>query len=106
YSSKQAAEADGGAGGILADLGRYHVLPPIQPLNATWTAPFIRRSVQMTTAVAGGQHSVVGEQEGGRVRLSSPKAAAKVSEQDVYACKGFVQVIDTVLVPWAMNGYP
>lgn len=35
YSSKEAVESDGNAKAILADLGRYHVLPPVQPMNVS-----------------------------------------------------------------------
>ncbi|KAG2427944.1 hypothetical protein HXX76_011931 [Chlamydomonas incerta] len=110
YTSKEQVAGDAGAKNILADLGRYHVLPPVQPLNATWTAPFMRRGVRMWTAVSsGGDSSQVTadvDAGSGTVYLTSPKAKAKVLEKDVYACKGFVQVIDSVLVPWAMTGYP
>lgn len=33
YTSKEQVAGDTGAKNILADLGRYHVLPPVQPLN-------------------------------------------------------------------------
>eukprot|EP00198_Chlamydomonas_reinhardtii_P002139 XP_001691475.1 predicted protein [Chlamydomonas reinhardtii] len=107
YTSKEQVAGDTGAKNILADLGRYHVLPPVQPLNATWTAPFMRRGVKMWTSVSassapgGGPHMITADVDtgSGTVYLSSPKAKAKVVEKDVYACKGFVQVIDTVLVP-------
>ncbi|KAG2450010.1 hypothetical protein HYH02_000114 [Chlamydomonas schloesseri] len=110
YTSKEQVAGDANAKTILADLGRYHVLPPVQPLNATWTAPFLRRGVKLWTSMsAPSEASLITanvDAGSGDIYLTSPKAKARVVERDVYACKGFIQVIDSVLVPWAMTGYP
>ncbi|EFJ47574.1 hypothetical protein VOLCADRAFT_117809 [Volvox carteri f. nagariensis] len=106
YSSKEAVEGDGSAKAILSDIGRYHVLHPVEPLKATWTTPFMRGDVAMYTAVSNGKTvSARQDANSGKVTVSSPKSSATIIERDLYACKGFVQVVDAVLVPWAMKGY-
>ncbi|GIL50951.1 hypothetical protein Vafri_7026, partial [Volvox africanus] len=105
YTSKEAVERDGSAKGILADIGRYHVLPPVEPLKATWTTPFMRGDVNMYTMLSGGK-TVSAKQDGsGKVIILSPKSSANIIEKDLYACKGYVEILDAVLVPWAMKGY-
>ena len=44
--------------------------------------------VSMWTAVSGSKSMVTGKQEdGGKVRVSSPKASAAIIDRDLYACK-------------------
>ncbi|GLC36965.1 hypothetical protein PLESTM_000523400 [Pleodorina starrii] len=105
YKSKEDVERDSNAKNVLADIGRYHVLAPVEPLKATWTTPFMRSNIEMYTAVSNGKTVTARQDNGGKVTIQSPKSSANVVERDIYACKGYVQVLDAVLIPWSMTGY-
>lgn len=106
YSSKEQVEACAACKEQLANIARFHILPPERNSNAVWTRPFMRRNVAMPTLLGEG-HPIIAQQDEstGRVTLDSPRSRAGVTEADVYACKGYVQVLDTVLIPWDMKGY-
>ena len=108
YDSKEKAEADG-TGKKMADIGRYHVLPPLPVTEAVWTTPFMS-NVSMTSLMVystGGLTLNIGASVNAprrgtydQVHLSSPGTpTSTVTHPDIYACKGFVNVIDTVLLP-------
>lgn len=99
FDSMEAAAQDGGARSTLANLVKYHILPPVEWTRATWTTPFMRRGEQMPTALEG--HSIAAEAlEDGKVKLMSPKTTAYLYSKDRYACKGHVNIINKVLEPW------
>jgi hypothetical protein len=85
---------------------QMHVLPPVPKLMATWTTPFMAPGVALPTLARDAQNAPVAlsvvESRGGGVRLQAPGGgAASVQRADVYACKGFVNVVDAPLMPAA-----
>lgn len=74
-------------------------------MQAVWTKPFMRQGVAMASALGDGHNVVANMGAGGKVSLAAKKSSASVTDADVYACKGFVQTIDSVLIPWDMKGY-
>jgi hypothetical protein len=100
FGSREAVEADGAAKAYLSDVIRHHILPPLPATRAVWTAPFMRPGVEMATLRDGGRVRVESA-EGGRVRLAGGAGSgANILKADLYACKGFLNVIDGVLAPY------
>lgn len=103
-SDKAAVEGNGDARWKLVNLVKYHVLPPVDWTKALWTTPFMTGGAKLPTLL-GGSNVVTAEQpegEGGKVKLSSPKNSGYVYKADVYACKGYVNVINEALWPYDM----
>lgn len=76
------------------------MLPPLPSSRAVWTAPFFTPGTRLPS-VASPDALVVGDNGGGGgdVSIVSPGSTAKIRARDVYACKGFVQVLDWYLLP-------
>jgi hypothetical protein len=100
WGSREAVEADGAAKAYLADVIKHHVLPPLPATRAVWTAPFMRPGTEMGTLRGSGGKIRVESAEGGRVRLAGGAGGASILRADLYACKGFLNVIDGVLAPY------
>ena len=100
WGSREAVEADGAAKAYLADVIKHHVLPPLPATRAVWTTPFMRPGTEMATLRGNGGKIRVESAEGGRVRLDGGAGGASILKADLYACKGFLNVIDGVLAPY------
>ena len=96
--------------GLLQEILKFHILPPESKRNALWTSPFMTLGPKMRTSYDGS--AVLSTQKfampsnttwrGGLqgFAISGPYNAANVIKSDVPACKGYVTMIDTVLLPF------
>ena len=95
---------------MLNQVIKFHILPPESRRNALWTTPFMSLGPKMTTMYDG---PVVLTSEkfplpsnttwrGGLTgfTISSPFTSAKVVKSDIPTCKGYINVIDSVLLPF------
>lgn len=115
---KERITSDAAAAARLAEILSLHWLPPLNDTRAVWTSPFMRPGARMPTLRADGAAVEVVAPAGGApageivlraVAGGSDAAAADGSviagntarvvegQRDLYACKGFVQAIDSVL---------
>lgn len=123
YKDQQAVMDSTDAQNIIADIARYHVLLPIQEIDSLWSAPFMQKNAVMLSAVKTGLRTIGGHTLGGHtitanvfvgkegtnggmhILLTGAKSNASILEKDIEACKGWIQVVDTALIPFAMTGY-
>ncbi|MEW5300813.1 MAG: hypothetical protein WDW36_003717 [Sanguina aurantia] len=123
YENKEAVESDSNAKGIVGDIARYHILLPIAEIDSLWSAPFMRKNAVMLSAIRSGTRTVgshtvgghtitanvyvgpEGDNGGQHILLQGAKSNASILQTDIEACKGFIQVLDTALIPFAMTGY-
>ncbi|MEW5313723.1 MAG: hypothetical protein WDW38_005264 [Sanguina aurantia] len=108
YENKEAVESDSNAKGIVGDIARYHILLPIAEIDSLWSAPFMRKNAVMLSAIRSGTRTVgshTGDNGGQHILLQGAKSNASILQTDIEACKGFIQVLDTALIPFAMTGY-
>ncbi|KAK9812520.1 hypothetical protein WJX73_005534 [Symbiochloris irregularis] len=82
----------------VADILQYHLLPPVPFIETTWTTPFFSAlSGPIDTSLSGAKISV--EPSGSSYTFTGPSNSAKLVTGDIEACKGYVNIIDTVLIP-------
>jgi hypothetical protein len=96
---KDRIQSDTGARDRLAAVLDLHVLPALPDTRAVWTTPFFATGARLPTAARGAALEVVGSGDGGIVVKGPGGKTATVTKKDVYACKGFVNVLDSYLVP-------
>ncbi|KAJ9507688.1 hypothetical protein QJQ45_019134 [Haematococcus lacustris] len=103
YSSLQAAQSDSNAASKLSNSALLHVVPPVPVIRALWTAPFMRGGEKMYTALTDGKNQSVPltattNSEGTRVKLEGARNSGWLYETDIFACKGYINAIDTMLL--------
>ena len=96
WASREAVEADASAKAYVAELARAHLLPPLPDTRAVWTTPFFLPGTEAATLQ--GRKVRVAARDGDTPTLAGASGAqARVTKADVYACKGYVNVLDGVL---------
>lgn len=96
---------------VLQQIVKMHILPPEARRNALWTSPFMVLGPKIRTMYDGPAVLTAQKVEpypagvtwqGGLTgfTLTGPHNAATVVKSDVPACKSYVTVIDTVLLPF------
>jgi hypothetical protein len=93
---------------------KMHILPPDARRNALWTSPFLALGPQRLATLADGTTLAVDKfplpasttWRGGLAgwTIAGPANAATVLSSDAPSCKGYVNVIDTVLLPLPAGG--
>ncbi|KAF8055390.1 hypothetical protein HT031_006757 [Scenedesmus sp. PABB004] len=88
--------------GKLAAIMSYHAVPPLEGYEA-WSSPFLVPGTRLPTehrAAPGGPASTltVGG-GGGGIKLAGAGSSADVTRRDIYACKGYLNVLNWYLLP-------
>ncbi|GMH37117.1 hypothetical protein BSKO_04990 [Bryopsis sp. KO-2023] len=75
-----------------------HVLPPVQPMDSVWTTPFFLEGVVVPSLSQ--DHPLVAGRNPttGQATLSGPVNTVTVLEGDKEFCKGFIHIVDNLLV--------
>ncbi|GAX80921.1 hypothetical protein CEUSTIGMA_g8356.t1 [Chlamydomonas eustigma] len=81
----------------VSNIVRMHVLPPTADISAVWTTPFMQKSAKLYHSIDGGY--IGAETYNGGVLLSGPKSKAWITELDIPVCKGYIDIIDNVILP-------
>lgn len=102
--------------GLLQQVIKLHVLPPEPKRNGLWTSPFMSLGPKMYTSYDGPaalSSSKFDLPSGTTWRgglsgftINGPYNSANVIKSDVPACKAYITVIDSVLLPFDPNTPP
>lgn len=101
---------------ILAQIVKFHIVPPEPRTKALWTTPFFSLGPTLFTLYDGPETLSTSKFElpsgttwrGGLTgfNVSGPVNSARVTQGDVMACKSYFNVIDTVLLPFDPETLP
>lgn len=93
----------------VSSLIRYHIVPPSPKTNGLWTTPFMSLGPQMETLNTGAPPLTTSKftlpadvtWRGGLTgfQVIGASNSANVVQSDINACKGYVNMIDSVLLP-------
>eukprot|EP00201_Polytomella_parva_P020294 CAMPEP_0175047098 /NCGR_PEP_ID=MMETSP0052_2-20121109/5400_1 /TAXON_ID=51329 ORGANISM="Polytomella parva, Strain SAG 63-3" /NCGR_SAMPLE_ID=MMETSP0052_2 /ASSEMBLY_ACC=CAM_ASM_000194 /LENGTH=120 /DNA_ID=CAMNT_0016310923 /DNA_START=643 /DNA_END=1005 /DNA_ORIENTATION=- len=99
---ESSSDVDEGAKKKLADAAKRHILPPVSDSKALWSAPFMTGNVWIPSALSG--HGVSASMDSdGRVKLSSDHGSVHVVTKDIDVCKGFIEIVDGVMLEKPTN---
>jgi uncharacterized surface protein with fasciclin (FAS1) repeats len=96
--------------GLLQQILKFHILPPESKHNAVWTSPFMSLGPKMRTSYDGVEVLTPekfdlpsGTTWRGGLKgfsINGPHNSANVITSDIPACKSYITMIDTVLLPF------
>jgi len=96
--------------GLLQQILKFHILPPEPKRNALWTSPFMSLGPKMRTSYDGVKVLTAEKFDmpsgttwrGGLngFSINGPHNSANVITSDIVACKSYITMIDTVLLPF------
>lgn len=94
---KAAIESNDGVRNKLASIMSYHVVRPVPGYEA-FTTPFMLEGVALKT-FKNGTDLTVESNTGGNIKVKGGSTSADITQKDIYACKGFINVLNWYLLP-------
>ncbi|KAI8476263.1 MAG: hypothetical protein J3K34DRAFT_401723 [Monoraphidium minutum] len=90
--------SDQGVRDKLGSIMDAHVLPALPESRAVWTAPFMLPGARLQSL---GPELAVGPPDPamGGIVIAAPGSSARIQQRDLYACKGFINVMNWYLLP-------